>query len=90
MLAKFDAYQSSEKRERFMRFIKNASERVLVETVATESRDPDDNMFLALALDGRANVLITGDKKHLLPLNPYKGIQIVTPRAYADKTGLIS
>ncbi len=40
--------------------------------------DPFDNLFLALALDNRAHLIISGDN-HLLQLREYNRIQIVTP-----------
>ncbi|MBD2481022.1 putative toxin-antitoxin system toxin component, PIN family [Planktothrix sp. FACHB-1365] len=39
--------------------------------------DPDDNMVLECAVIGHANYIVTGDKKHLLPLKNYQGIEIV-------------
>jgi len=44
-------------------------------------RDPDDLMVLGVALSGRADVIITGDKD-LLTLKSFNGIQIVTPRMF--------
>jgi uncharacterized protein len=46
------------------------------------SKDPDDNKFLEAALQGRANYIVTGDKKDLLMLKEYKGIHIVTPAEF--------
>jgi len=40
--------------------------------------DPFDNLFLALASDNRARLIISGDK-HLLELEEYQRLQIVTP-----------
>lgn len=48
------------------------------------SRDPDDDKFLDAALLGRAAYLVTGDKKDLLALGEYRGIQIVTPARFMD------
>lgn len=39
-----------------------------------------DNRILACAVDAKADFLVTGDKRHLLPLGRYKGIRILTPR----------
>lgn len=46
-------------------------------------RDPKDNKFLDLALNGEADYLITGDDD-LLELHPFQGISILTPRAFSD------
>lgn len=41
--------------------------------------DPADNHILACALSGKANIIVSGDKRHLLPLKEHKGIPIVRP-----------
>lgn len=40
------------------------------------SSDPDDDRFLELALDGRADRIISGDR-HLLDLKSFRGIPIM-------------
>ena len=44
-------------------------------------RDPRDDKFLDVAVNGRADVIVTGDAD-LLALNPFRGIAILTPAAY--------
>jgi len=39
--------------------------------------DPTDNKYLACALEGEANYILSGDH-HLLELSDYKGIPVVT------------
>ena len=39
--------------------------------------DPSDNLFLNLALDGNAKIIVSGDS-HLLNLKEYKGIKILS------------
>ncbi len=41
--------------------------------------DPDDNIFLSLAVKNNASLIISGDD-HLLSKKEYKSIQIVTPQ----------
>ena len=41
--------------------------------------DPDDEMILECALAAEADYIVTGDKKHLLPLREFRGIRIVCP-----------
>lgn len=41
--------------------------------------DSSDNKVLELALASKASCIITGDKKHLIPLHPFRGIPIITP-----------
>ncbi|MDE0315369.1 MAG: putative toxin-antitoxin system toxin component, PIN family [Candidatus Poribacteria bacterium] len=40
--------------------------------------DPDDDKVIECAVVGGATHIVTGDKKHLLPLGNYRGILIVT------------
>ena len=44
------------------------------------SSDPDDDMFVECALVAGASMIVSGDH-HLLDLEEYKGIRIVTPAA---------
>jgi uncharacterized protein len=46
-------------------------------------RDPKDDKFLELAVNGRADLIVSGDAD-LLALSPFRGIPIITPAAYAQ------
>ena len=46
-------------------------------------RDPEDDAVLSAAIEGRADVIVTGDAD-LLALEEHEGIAIVTPRAFFD------
>lgn len=41
--------------------------------------DRDDEMILECALAAEADYIVTGDRKHLLPLREFQGIPIVSP-----------
>jgi predicted nucleic acid-binding protein len=43
------------------------------------THDPDDDEVLACALAAKANLIVSGDRQHLLPLGNHQGIDIVTP-----------
>jgi putative PIN family toxin of toxin-antitoxin system len=58
-----------------------AAERVAITGHITECRDPDDDKFLELAVNGRADAIIWGDVD-LLVLDTFRGIPIVTPAAF--------
>ena len=45
------------------------------------SRDPADDKFLAAAVEGKAEYVVTGDKD-LLVLKAYRRVEIVTPRRF--------
>jgi predicted nucleic acid-binding protein len=40
--------------------------------------DPDDDNIIECTVVGQATHIVTGDKKHLLPLGRYQGIQIIS------------
>ena len=44
-------------------------------------RDPTDDKFLEVAVNGGADAIVTGDKG-LLVLHGYRGLNIVSPRAF--------
>ena len=43
------------------------------------SPDPDDNVILATAIAGKAQLVVSGDKKHMLSIGDVQGIPIVAP-----------
>jgi putative PIN family toxin of toxin-antitoxin system len=47
--------------------------------------DPKDDVIVATAVAAKADYLVTGDRKHLLSLGAYEGIEIVSPRAFLDE-----
>ena len=44
--------------------------------------DPDDDKVLECAVVAGATHVVTGDRRHLLPMRSYAGIQIVTPAEF--------
>lgn len=46
------------------------------------SPDEPDNRYIECALAGGADYLVTGDKLHLLPIEEYRGIRIVSPAVF--------
>jgi len=46
--------------------------------------DPKDEMFLACALEGQADVIVSGDH-HLLDLGVFRDIPIINPRQFLDQ-----
>ena len=44
-----------------------------------------DNLVLEVALMGGSDVLVTGDKKHLLPLKEFQGIIIEPPSSFLTR-----
>ena len=48
--------------------------------------DPDDDKYVAAAIEGRAAYVVTGDRT-FLALKEHAGVEIVTPRAFVDLLG---
>jgi putative PIN family toxin of toxin-antitoxin system len=46
--------------------------------------DPDDDKFLACALAGNSNLIVSGDR-HLLKVSGYQNIEILKPRDFLDE-----
>jgi putative PIN family toxin of toxin-antitoxin system len=54
------------------------------EPLSVVKEDPADNKFLEAALAGEASLIVSGDR-HLLHLETYQGIPIITARAFLDR-----
>jgi putative PIN family toxin of toxin-antitoxin system len=50
--------------------------------------DPDDDLFLATALAGGAQVLVSGDRRHLLALREFAGVRIIDAAAFLEELEL--
>src|SRR5947199_1876366 len=84
LLPKFDRYVRRERRDALLERVVSVVEIITVLQPIHVSRDPRDDKFLEAAVNGRADVLVTGDKD-LLELHPFRGIAIVTPASYVDR-----
>ncbi len=49
------------------------------------ANDADDDHVIAAAVAARAELIVTGDRKHLLPIGSHQGIAIVTAREIVDR-----
>ena len=49
------------------------------------SPDPKDNPILAAAIAGKVDLIVSGDKKHMLAFGEVEGIPIVTARDALDR-----
>jgi uncharacterized protein len=52
--------------------------------------DADDDHVLAAAVVARAHLVVSGDRKHLLPIGTHQGIAIVTARQALERLGVAS
>ena len=81
---KFDRYVARDQRESLLRSLGPLVELIEVLQTVRVCRDPDDDRFLDVALNGRADAIVTGDRD-LLALHPFRGIDIVTPAVYLSR-----
>jgi putative PIN family toxin of toxin-antitoxin system len=79
--AKFDRYVSLEQRLQFISLLANTAEFVPLIQIVRECRDPNDDKFLEVALNGRADVIVTGDAD-LLRMHPWREVAILQPSGY--------
>lgn len=78
---KFDPYVTVAERQEFLRLLTRLVEWVPIVYRIQACRDPKDDKFLELAINGRADVVVTGDDDLLL-LQPYRDVPILTPTSY--------
>ena len=62
-----------------------SAELVAITERITACRDPHDDKFLELAVNGRADLIVSGDAD-LLALNPFRDIPILTQAAFMQRT----
>lgn len=43
--------------------------------------DPDDDLILACAIRAEVDVLVSGDRRHLLPVGEHGGVRVIAPQA---------
>jgi len=81
---RLDRYVSREDRKQFLRQLARTAEFVPIISVVRECRDPRDDKFLEVALNGKADLILTGDAD-LLALHPWRGIAILSPAEYLER-----
>jgi hypothetical protein len=66
----------------FIEFLRDSATMIEVRTQGTVVKDdPDDDAYLALAMDGAAGCIVSGDE-HLLKIREYHGIRILSATAF--------
>ncbi len=81
LLPKCDPYVTRARRQELLLRLAPLVEIVEVVQQVRACRDPDGDKFLEAAVNGRADVIVTGDRD-LLDLHPFRGIVIVGPADY--------
>ena len=78
---RFDRYLERGVRQQLVAEFMSACEVVPILYPIHACRDPKDDKFLEVAVHGRADAIMTGDRD-LLDLNPFQGVAIITPAEY--------
>jgi putative PIN family toxin of toxin-antitoxin system len=80
---KFDPYLSHDQRRQFISLLGGVAYLVPITRRFNACRDPRDDKFLDVALNGEAVAIVTGDTD-LLALDPFHGVRILTPADFLD------
>lgn len=78
---KIDRFVSRDDRLILLAQLRSTAEFVPVTQLVRECRDPKDDKFLEVALNGGADLILTGDRD-LLVLHPWRGISVLSPSRY--------
>ena len=81
---KFDKYLSTQDRKKFFEVLAPLCIRVEIIRPVQACRDPNDDKFLEVAINGTADFILSGDKD-LLALHPFHDIPILSPTEYLKK-----
>lgn len=92
MLAEYDdvtarprfAFDEPERRE-LLRVLGSIAEPVVARPLRLTLPDPDDRVFVEVAVAGGADVVVTGNPKHFRPRRGELPVAILTPRQLVDR-----
>jgi len=65
--------------EEFLALLRDEARLVKPTQRLSLSPDESDNRYIECAVDGGAEIIVTGDKLHLLPIEDYQGVRIISP-----------
>jgi uncharacterized protein len=82
--ARFDRFVERAIRQRLAEEYAQACRTVQIHAAIHACRDPRDDKFIELAVHGRADAIISGDRD-LLDLHPFREIEILTPAEYLGR-----
>ena len=79
----FDRYIDEEDRIAFFTLLVREADLIEITERITECRDPKDDKFLELAVNGQADMIVSGDRD-LQVLHPFRDIPILAPRQFLE------
>ena len=74
--------KSEDEIKAYVEHLQETAELVAPTITLDASPDETDNRYIECAVEGKADYLVTGDKKHLLPLKEYEGVQVLSPASF--------
>jgi uncharacterized protein len=80
---RFDRWITLPERQRFMQLLGGVVRKVPITHRVQACRDPKDDKFLHVALNGGAEAIVTGDRD-LLVLDPFHGVRILAPATFCE------
>jgi putative PIN family toxin of toxin-antitoxin system len=80
----FDRYLDSATRQRFLHSLIACAHLVPITERVQACRDPRDDIFLELAVNGDADLIVSGDRD-LLDMRSFRHVAILTPRQFLDR-----
>ena len=80
----FEKYVTEALRVEFLAALLRDAELVEITEHIKECRDPRDDKFLSLAVSGKADCIVSGDKD-LLVLDPFRKIPIIPPARFLEQ-----
>ncbi len=81
---KFQKYFPDREPDTLLAQIEAVAQKVEISEKIVACRDPKDDMYLELAVAGKADCIITGDKA-LKDLHPFRGIPILTAAEFKEQ-----
>lgn len=78
---KFESYLSVEERKQFIRLLSQTIQLVPIVSIVRACRDSRDDKILEVGVNGRADLIVTGDND-LLTMKEFQHISIISPGAY--------
>ena len=78
---RFDRYVKRETREEFLQSLIQRATFIEIIAHIEICRDPKDDQYLELAVNGKADCIISGDAD-LIVLSPFRGIDILPPHEF--------
>jgi uncharacterized protein len=78
---KFDRFLSVKDRQQFIRLLFQTIHVIPIVSIVRACRDSRDDKILEVGVNGRADLIVTGDKD-LLTMKEFQHISIISPGAY--------